>query len=127
MTYGIGIDIVHTPRIKKLLEGWGDNFKRRIFTEAEISYCERHKMNHQRYASSFAVKEALLKALGIGMGRGVRLRDIETARDGSGRPSVIVRGAGKEMIRDLGITSIHVSISHDGDYAAAFVVLEKSP
>jgi holo-[acyl-carrier protein] synthase len=73
----------------------------------------------------FAVKEAVFKALGTGWRSGVRWTEIEVINDPQGKPMVTVTGRVKQLMADLGVTEIHVSISHDTDYAVGQVVLEK--
>ena len=67
MTVGTGIDIAETERIERALEKHGERFSRKIFTPAEIAYCERFKNRAERYAARFAAKEAAFKALARAM------------------------------------------------------------
>ncbi len=102
--FKIGTDIVKISRIEKSLEIKG--FAERVFTEKEIVYAE----SAQTYAGLFAAKEAYLKAKGTGIN--CRLNAIEILHDASGKPFI----SGAENCSDL-------SISHDGDYAVATVIL----
>ena len=122
MITGIGIDLVNIPRIEKVLERWRDRFKKKIFTDNEIKYSESHERQGQHFAGSFAVKEAFIKAIGE---RNIRLSNIEVVRNEDGRPSINLHGRAKIRVEMMGINAIHSSISHDGKYSVAVVILEK--
>ncbi len=122
MITGIGIDLVSIPRIKKALERWGDKFKKKVFTDNEIKYSESHQRQEQHFAGSFAVKEAFIKAIGE---RNIRLNNIEIIRNVDGRPSINLHGRAKMRVEMMGINAIHSSISHDGKYSVAVVIVEK--
>ncbi|MCX5850396.1 MAG: holo-ACP synthase, partial [Deltaproteobacteria bacterium] len=77
MIYGIGIDLVENNRLEKIIEKWGSKFLERVFSPGEIKYCGKHVQSSTHYGARFAAKESFLKALGIGLGRGVKLDDIE--------------------------------------------------
>src|SRR5881397_1714027 len=74
-------------------------------------------------AGRFAVKEAILKALGTGWSAGVRWSDIQVLNDSAGRPVATVHGRVGALVREAGVTGIHVSLSHDAEYAIAEAVL----
>lgn len=120
MITGVGTDIVQVERIRKLRPA----AVARILTPAEEKYCRGHVAAHERIAGRFAAKEAVLKALGTGLGGGVSWRQIEILPDKLGAPRAAFRGAVAKKLRALGATRCHLSISHQGDYAVAFVVLE---
>jgi len=126
MIIGIGIDLVSISRIEAALERWGDNFKKRIFSPVEITYSESHKSRGQHFAASFAVKEAFFKAIGSSSkSHHIRMLDIEVARGTEGKPYINVYGGAKRAVEQVGIQLIHTSISHDGEYSVAVVILEK--
>lgn len=123
---GTGVDAVQTPRIAELLERWGDRFPARAFSERERAYCDRKKRGRAEcYAARWAAKEATFKALGGGPGT-KRWRDYEVSRDAAGRPSIVLSGAAKQAAEDLGVQTFHLSLTHDGGVAVAFVVLESA-
>ena len=101
--YRIGTDIVLISRIEKSLES--ENFKNWVFTQGEIDHCKRS----ESFAGIFAAKEAYLKAKGTGID--CKLNTIEICYDEKGKPSI------------AGVEKSDVSISHDGDYAIATVIL----
>ena len=91
MIVGLGVDIAEVHRIEAAIARRGEAFLRRVFTPAEIAYCERHRNRYERYAGRFAAKEAAMKALGTGWRHGVRWVDIEVIRLPGGKPSLQLR------------------------------------
>ena len=126
MIVGIGIDIVDIARIQALLDRHGERFLRRVYTEGETSYAMRGANRAERLAGRFAVKEALMKALGTGKSQGILWRDVETVRGRSGKPEVRLHGQAMRWMTLRGGVAVHVSIAHDGGKAVAFVILEKA-
>jgi holo-[acyl-carrier protein] synthase len=123
---GIGVDIVDVSRIAKMVDRYGDRFLRRVFTEAEAAYAAGSGNPAERLAGRFAVKEAVMKALGTGKSQGILWRDVETVRGTFGKPVVQLYGQAVEWMRNRGADTLHVSITHDGGKAMAFVVMEKT-
>lgn len=117
---GIGTDITHIERIKKM----APEALARILTGAESEYCRRYASPHERIAGRFAAKEAILKALGTGWSQGIGWGQIEILPDASGAPIATLSGAALAKMLDLGATRCLVSISHQGEYAIAFAVIE---
>ena len=127
MIYGIGVDVVQVSRIAKVLERWGRRFQEKVFTSYEVEYCLAKRNPYPSFAARFAAKEAFVKALGIGIRRGVHWRNIEVKRGPLGRPILKINGLAVEMLRREKIEGIFLSLSHDGDYSTATVVLEGNP
>jgi len=123
MIVGIGTDIIEVNRIEKLLSKQ-ERFKERIFTQGEIEYCEQKKNKVQNYAARFALKEALLKAIGTGWSEGVTFKEIEVVNDKKGKPELILSGTVKRITEKMGVTNIQVSISHLKDLAIGMIILE---
>jgi holo-[acyl-carrier protein] synthase len=123
MIVGIGTDIIEVKRIERLLSKQ-ERFKERIFTRGEIEYCEPKKNNVQNYTARFAVKEALLKAIGTGWREGVAFKEIEVKNNEKGKPELVLSGTVKKITEEMGVTNIQVSISHIKDLAIAVVILE---
>jgi holo-[acyl-carrier protein] synthase len=124
MNLGIGIDVVQNDRIADSLSRFGDRFLRRIYTEAETAYCQSCARPEIHFAARFAAKEAAFKALGTGWSGGVRWRDVEVRRQGSGQPELLLHGVALERASALGSTRFHVSLTHDRTISAAVVILE---
>ena len=123
MIAGYGLDVVEVARLGRILDGsLGARFRARVFTEAEQRYCEDHPVARAvHYAGRFAAKEALVKALGAPLG--VTWQDMEVTSGGP--PRFTTRGRCAEALAQLGIQTIHLSLSHDGGIAVAGVVLER--
>jgi holo-[acyl-carrier protein] synthase len=124
MIRGLGIDLVHVTRIRDVAERRGERFLKRLFTEGELAYCARHPEPSRHWAARFAAKEAAMKALGTGWNAGVSWRAIEVVNLPSGQPTLRLHGVALERARALGATATHITITHDGEFAQACVVLE---
>lgn len=122
MIFGIGIDVVEIDRIEESIEKFGDKFLDRIFTASERAYCDAQKRPHVNYAARFAVKEAVAKSFGTGIGKDLSFLDMEIIRLPSGEPKVTFSGAGEKFTRKHNITSVKISLTHAKLYAAANAV-----
>jgi holo-[acyl-carrier protein] synthase len=127
MIAGIGVDIVKIERIKTAVDKWGERFMDKVFTEDEKRYSLGKYNPYPHLAARFAYKEAVVKALGTGFRMGIKWRDIELIRNGNGKPEARLNGAVKELADKRSIRDIMVSISHDTDYAIAYVTLTCHP
>jgi holo-[acyl-carrier protein] synthase len=124
MIVGLGVDITEVDRMQAAIARRGRPFLERLFTPAEIAYCQKHRHSAERFAGRFAAKEAAMKALGTGWARGVRWIDIEVVREPSGKPTLKLAGAAKAIAGGLGVKHIAVTITHDGNTALAQVIFE---
>ncbi len=124
MILGTGIDLAEPARLRRACERRGQRLLERLFTEREREACERARDPWPRYAGRFAAKEALLKALGTGLRRGLGWRQIETVNDGAGKPGIELSGRALAIAREQGVDVIHVSITDLDGMAAAVVILE---
>jgi len=124
MIVGIGVDIISVERIRGIVQRQGDRFLQRVYTDEEVAYCRRSGHPEQRFASRFAAKEAVLKALGVGWRRGTTFRDVRVSNNDLGAPSVQLSGRTLEISRELGVSKILISLSHDEKYAVAQAVAE---
>jgi holo-[acyl-carrier protein] synthase len=122
--YGIGIDLASIGRIEKVINKWGDRFLNRIFTLDEKKFCDKKSIPFSAFTLRFAAKEAFSKALGLGMRKGIKWRDIEVYNSPTGKPNLKLYGAALDTCKRNGITGIHLSLSDDGNYGIAMVVLE---
>jgi holo-[acyl-carrier protein] synthase len=117
----VGTDIVSVSRVRRLLS---DNTSAagELFTAHELSYCEGKRDRFVHLAARFAAKEALLKALGTGLGPGMRWTDVEVRNDPRGKPRLVLHGSAAAQVDGAaGLTDL--SLSHTGDHAVAVVVL----
>lgn len=120
---GIGLDLVKIARIRSLTERWQQRFLQRLYTDAEREYCLGRASPYASLAGRFAAKEAVLKALGTGWSGGIRWVDIQVLNDPAGRPVATANGRVGALLKEAGVTGIHVSLSHDADYAIAEAIL----
>jgi holo-[acyl-carrier protein] synthase len=120
----MGIDLVEVRRIDRLLVKWGDRFTGRFFATGEVAYCSSKARPAIHFAARFAAKESFLKSLGIGLGMGVHLRDIEVSRDRRGKPALTLHGRAASMLAERDVTAVHLSLTHTAEHAVAAVVLE---
>lgn len=124
MIRGIGVDIVKVDRIEKAVERWGYRFLKRIFTPAEIERCQQRARPAQCLALRFAAKEAFAKALGLGMRKGLRWRDIEVVHDEFGKPDLLLHNQAQRLLEDVEASRTWLSLSDERESALAVVVLE---
>ncbi len=126
MIIQIGTDIVEIEKLKYTVETEppaSDPFIRRTFTAEEIRLALTRPSPLSFFATRFAGKEAVFKALNI-TGEDVRLSDIEILSEENGRPYVRLYGSAKEAADRLGVTKVHLSLSYEDKYAVAFAVSE---
>jgi holo-[acyl-carrier protein] synthase len=124
MIRGIGVEIVNVDRIEKAVERWGHRFLKRIFTSAEIERCHQRARPGECLASRFAAKEAFAKALGLGMRKGLRWRDIEVVHNDLGKPSLRLHNQAQKLLETLEVRRTWLSLSDERQAALAVVVLE---
>ncbi len=119
-----GVDIIEINRLKNSIQDV-DSFRDRVFTTGEIAYCEnRNKAKFESYAARFAAKEAVLKALGTGMAEGLGWKQIEILNDDMGKPYAVLSQRALELFVNMGAKSMDVSVSHCGEYAIAYAVID---
>lgn len=123
MIIGIGTDITDISRFDDNIEKHGERFVGKILSELEKPLYESTNLKAQFVASRFAAKEALVKALGTGFKDGVIMPDISVLSNEQGRPYFELSGVVKERADQLGVKTIHLSISHEKVFALAFVVI----
>ena len=124
--FGIGTDIVNIKRMEKSFKKKGNNFKDRIFSKNEIVYCGKKNNPYPFYAKRFAAKEALSKALGTGIRKGINFKDIEIVNDKFGKPSIKLKGSTRNFLKKKIKTrkySIYLSLSDDIPWAQATVII----
>ena len=126
MVNSIGVDMVQISEMKRLMDISGEVFIRRTFTKREVERSERAVNKAEFFATRFAAKEATFKAVAhFTKKKGFDLRIVETIEEPDGYPVIHVNEALKPLLEEAGITDLHVSMTHDGDYAMAFVVASR--
>jgi holo-[acyl-carrier protein] synthase len=123
MIVGIGVDAVEVDRMRQILVRT-PTFRER-FTSGEQSDAEQRHDPAERYAARFAAKEAVMKAMGVGLGA-FGFHDVETTLADSGAPSLRLTGRAAELASSRGIDTWHVSLTHTHSTAIAMVVAERS-
>ncbi len=121
MITGIGVDLVENRRLLPWLSQ--PQLLERYFTTHEIKDVQTSAHPEASLAARFAAKEAFGKALGSGL-RGLPLRDIEVQRGADGKPFLVLAGKAAEVLKRQKIAHVHLSLSHEKEYAVAFVVME---
>lgn len=124
MIVAIGVDAVEIERIRGLHARSGDRFVQRVFTDDEAAYCKTRGHPAESFAARFAAKEAVMKCLGTGWTEGLAFRQIEVQRLPSGDTRLVVTGTALTRANELGIQRWHVSLTHTGLTATAFVIAE---
>lgn len=124
MIIGVGIDVVEVARVEEKVSH-ANGFKEKIFSPAEIAFCEARKERGQHYAARFAAKEAFLKATGYGLTLGYDLADIEVVSDEAGKPLLHLKGTFLEKAKTNNWNIIHVSLTHTASVASAMVIIEQ--
>lgn len=121
----IGADVIEIDRVRQVVTRQ-PSFVERVYSPAEIKYCQKHRDPAERFAVRFAAKEAVLKALGTGLG-GADLSDIEVVRRSSGQPQLQLSGRAQLRSDEMGIRSWLITLSHADTVAQAFVAALGTP
>lgn len=123
---GIGTDLTQISRFSRFLEQKKTAIIDRLFTASEQTYAMQKSNPAPHLAARFASKEAFLKALGLGLREGISWQDMTVVNDELGKPSLELSGRAREIFNQRSLSMLHLSYSHDGDYAIATVVLEEA-
>ncbi|WP_041245419.1 holo-[acyl-carrier-protein] synthase [Geotalea uraniireducens] len=125
MIFGTGVDIVDISRFERFVHDGNVALLQRIFTPLELDYCAAKKHSAQHYALRFAAKEAFLKALGTGLRDGLSWKDMEVVNNQFGKPEMRLTGRALQLFAQAELSKSFLSLSHDGNFAVAMLVLEK--
>ena len=124
--YGIGTDIVNINRLNRAIKKYGIKFKKRIFSQKEIIYCEKKTNSIRSYAKRFAAKEAFSKALGTGFNKDINLNCVEVVNNKSGKPLIkLSKKVSNYLKRKINNKKyyIYLSLSDDIPWAQATVII----
>ena len=124
MIVSTGVDIISTTRVRELIRKYGERFLARWFTPQEIAYCQSKRSSYIHFAARLAAKEATVKALRISWTRPMCWRDISVVNADSGTPTLELSSDALRAAECIGITALHLSLSHCSEYAIASVVAE---
>ncbi len=114
----VGVDMIEIARIERGIARHGDRFLQRFFTEQEIGYCNGRISS---LAGRFAIKEAVGKALGTGIGD-INWTDVEVVCDGRGKPQLVLHNRAIALAQAQGLAEWSISLSHTDGHAIGFVV-----
>ena len=115
----LGLDLIEIDRVRRALERHGDGFRERCFTDTERAYCDGKANPAQHYAGRFAAKEAVGKALGVGVY--FTWKEIEVRR--RPKPGVLLSGRTAQWAEKVGAGRIELSMTHSQELAAAVAVI----
>lgn len=118
---GIGTDLVDVDRFARLMERRGDRLLDRLFSDAEREYACSHRVVAPRLAARFAAKEAVMKAMSVGLWR-FALGDVEVIRARSGQPMVALHAKAAALATERGVTTWHLTLTHTDTTALAVAV-----
>lgn len=107
---GLGVDLVEIQRMRDILQRT-PSFPFKVFSESEREYCDKHADRATHYATRFAAKEAVVKALGTGFANGIGLRDIEVITLASGKPAIKLYRRAAEIANEIEVSEIPISLS----------------
>ncbi|MGC3968767.1 MAG: holo-ACP synthase [Pirellulales bacterium] len=124
---GIGSELVECLRVARMIERHGELFINRVYTAAEIKFCNSRKHATQHFAGRWAAKEAVMRALGVRSRKGFDWRDVEIRRDKSGRLTAAFRGAARDLIEQWNVGDIHLTIAHCRAVATATALVLARP
>ncbi len=124
---GLGVDIVEIERMRKILSRT-PSFASKVFSAEERAYCDSTATPQAHYATRFAAKEAVLKALGTGFSQGIGVRDVEVRRTSKGRPYAVLTGRAKQIAQSMGVRELPLSLSftHSEAVACAMAITDGS-
>jgi holo-[acyl-carrier protein] synthase len=124
MILGIGMDLADVSRIETEISERGEGYASEMLLPSELAYCRERRRPGPFYAARFAAKGALFKALGAGEAGPAPWHDVEVVHDERGKPSLVLSGETMRRAGEMGVKSVHVSLTHLEGYAAAVVCLE---
>lgn len=116
---GLGNDIIEIKRLGDAIQRHGQRFLDELFTPQEQTYCLKHAQAARHFAGRFAAKEAIAKALGVGISAGLNWLDMEILNDSQGKP---ILHCSERLNQLFGSPTIHLSISHCKEYATAVAI-----
>ncbi|HET8883135.1 MAG TPA: holo-ACP synthase [Solimonas sp.] len=122
--HGIGVDILRVERMEKLLEKHGDKLLNRLLCARELREVRARKNTARALAMCWAAKEAFVKALGTGFD-GIGWKEVGVVREANGRPVLVFDRKMQARLKRERIGATHVSLSDDGGFVSAYVILER--
>ena len=118
---GVGTDLVEVARFRLAMDRRGDRLTERLFSDDERAYANRQRDPSKNLAARFGAKEAVMKALGVGLWK-FKLRDVEVVRQRGGAPRVALYGRAVELASERGVVAWHLSLTHTNTMALAVAI-----
>lgn len=123
---GLGTDIIEVERVRGVLERQGERFLHRVFTDEERAYCSSMAHPHKHYAARFAAKEAVSKCFSTGIGGELAWRSVSIYHGDRKQPLVRLDEKGEALMKQVGATHVHISLSHTETVAMAVAALVRA-
>ena len=123
---GLGADLIEVERVRGVLERQGERFLARVFTEEERAYCAGMAHPFKHYAARFAAKEAVSKCFGTGIGAELGWKSVSIYHGERHQPLVRLDELGAALLRRVGATHVHVTLSHTETMALAVAALVRA-
>lgn len=123
---GLGADVIEVERVRGVLERQGERFLNRVFTDEERAYCSAMKFPHKHYAARFAAKEAVSKCFSTGIGAELGWRSVSIYHGDRHQPLVRLDEQGAALLRHVGATHVHITLSHTDTVAMAVAALVRA-
>ncbi len=123
---GLGADLIEVDRIRGVIERQGERFLARVFTEEDQAYCRGMPHPHKHYAARFAAKEAVSKCFSTGIGAELGWRSVSVYHGDRHQPLVRLDAQGEALLRQVGATHVHVTLSHTETMAMAVAALVRA-
>jgi len=118
---GLGTDLVEVARFRLAMDRRGDRLAQRLFSDDERAYADRQRDPSKNLAARFGAKEAVMKALGVGLWK-FKLRDVEVVRQRGGAPRIALHGRAAELAAERGVVAWHLSLTHTNTMALAVAI-----
>ena len=119
----IGCDIIEISRVRHFIEQHSIQLIGRVFTQHEWDYCQQQANPYPSFAVRFAAKEAVAKALGVGIGESLNWTSIEVINTPAGKPEVVLDAKGQLLLKNFHAKTVHISLSHSRDNALAVAMI----
>ena len=128
MILGIGVDLLNINRIQNIYDKFGNKFINRILAKDEIELYNKSKNKINFLSKRFCAKEAFSKAIGIGIGRGIDMREKKKKKDSLGKPSILLTDKGYTFIekyyeKERTLIQFNISITDEPPYVNSFVII----
>jgi holo-[acyl-carrier protein] synthase len=118
---GLGTDLVEVARFRLAMDRRGSRLTERLFSDDERAYADRQRDPAKNLAARFGAKEAVMKALGVGLWK-FKLRDVEVVRQRGGAPTIALYGRAAELATERGVRAWHLSLTHTNTMALAVAI-----